>query len=178
MRNPPHGSTPVANEAGSARVGRDPAVPLSKNNHLLKWVEKMARLTKPAATHWVDGSRQEYDSLCSRMVEGATFIKLNDDLWPGCYYARSNANDVARVEDRTFICSFSKEAAGPTNNWEDPYRMRRKLKELFDGSMRGRTLYVLPFSMGPVGSRMSRIGVQLTDSPYVVVNMQIGRAHV
>ena len=132
----------------SARNGRDPAAPLSKNTHLLKWVEKMARLTQPAAIHWVDGSQEEYDALCAQMVEGGTFVKLNEELWPGCYYARSDANDVARVEGRTFICSLSKDAAGPTNNWENPYQMRRKLKELFDGSMRGRTMYVLPFAWG------------------------------
>ena len=152
---------------------RDPAVPLSENTHLLRWVEKVARLTKPAAIHWVDGSQEENDLLCTQMCESGTLVKLNQELWPGCYYARSNVNDVARVEDRTFICSLSRDAAGPTNNWVDPYEMRRKLKGLFNGSMQGRTMYVLAFSMGPVESPMSRIGVQLTDSPYVVVNMRI-----
>ena len=152
---------------------RDPAVPLSKNTHLLNWVEKMANLTKPDAIHWVDGSEEEDETLKAQMVEGGTFIKLNEELWPGCYYARSDASDVARVEDRTFICSLSKDGAGPTNNWEEPFQMRRKLKELFNGCMQGRAMYVLPFSMGPIGSPMSQIGVQLTDSPYVVVNMRI-----
>ncbi len=149
------------------------AQPLSTNKNLLKWVEKMAALCQPDAIHWVDGSQDEYDSLCDAMVEGGTFTKLNEDLWPGCFYARSDASDVARVEDRTFICSLSKDSAGPTNNWEDPYKMRRKLKALFQGCMKGRTMYVLPFSMGPVGSPMSQLGVELTDSPYVVVNMRI-----
>src|SRR5207302_673521 len=145
----------------------------STNVHLLNWVEKMANLTKPEAIHWVDGSVAEDELLKAEMVASGTFIKLNEKLWPGCYYARSDKSDVARVEDRTFICSLSKDAAGPTNNWEEPFQMRRKLKELFDGSMRGRTMYVLPFSMGPIGSPMSQIGVQLTDSAYVVVNMRI-----
>jgi phosphoenolpyruvate carboxykinase (GTP) len=152
---------------------RDSAVPLSKNDHLLRWVEKMAELARPEKIHWVDGSQEEHDAICAEMVAGGTFVKLNEKLWPGCYYARSDAGDVARVEDRTFICSYSKDAAGPTNNWEDPFEMRKKLRALFKGAMRGRTMYVLPFSMGPVGSPLSKVGVQLTDSPYVVVNMRI-----
>ena len=152
---------------------RSPSVPYSENKHLLRWVDKVADLCKPAAVHWVDGSQEEYDALCSQMVAAGTFTKLNETLWPGCYYARSDPSDVARVEDRTFICSLSREAAGPTNNWVNPYEMRRKLRGMFSGAMRGRTMYVLPFSMGPVGSPMSQIGVQLTDSPYVVVNMRI-----
>jgi phosphoenolpyruvate carboxykinase (GTP) len=153
--------------------GRNPAVPLSKNEHLLRWVEKMAELAKPAAIHWVDGSQEENDFLLRQMVASGTLTKLNEKLWPGCYYARSDANDVARVEDRTFICSLSKDTAGPTNNWENPYEMRKRLKSLFKGSMQGRTMYVLAYSMGPIGSPMSQIGVQLTDSPYVLVNMRI-----
>ncbi len=146
---------------------------LTKNKHLIRWVEKIAELCRPDSIHWVDGSQSEYDFLCDRLVASGTFARLNQKLWPGCFYARSVPSDVARVEDRTFICSLSKDAAGPTNNWEDPFVMRRRLKQLFKGSMKGRTMYVLPFSMGPVGSPMSGIGVQLTDSPYAVVNMRI-----
>ncbi len=149
------------------------ATPPTTNKHLIRWVEKMAELCEPERIHWVDGSQKEYDRLCEELVAGGTFTRLNPSLWPGCFAARSAPNDVARVEDRTFICSLSRDNAGPTNNWEDPYVMRRRLKQLFRGSMRGRTMYVLPFSMGPVGSPMSQIGVQLTDSPYVVVNMRI-----
>jgi phosphoenolpyruvate carboxykinase (GTP) len=150
-----------------------PSTPPTTNKHLIRWVEKMADLCEPDDVYWVDGSKAEYDQLCQQLIDSGTFIKLNQKLWPGCFYARSSPNDVARVEDRTFICSLSKDSAGPTNNWEDPFVMRRKLKQLFRGAMRGRTMYVLPFSMGPVGSPMSQIGVQLTDSPYVVVNMRI-----
>ncbi len=152
---------------------RSPATPLSTNKNLLRWVEKMAELCKPAAIHWVDGSQHEYDQLCIQMVAAGTFIKLTQKKWPGCFLARSDASDVARVEDRTFICALSKEAAGPTNNWVNPFEMRKTLKSLFNGCMKGRTMYVLPYSMGPLGSPMSQIGVQLTDSPYAVVNMRI-----
>jgi phosphoenolpyruvate carboxykinase (GTP) len=149
------------------------AAPPTTNKHLIRWVEKMADLTQPDRIHWIDGSQAEYDFLCDQLVKAGTFTKLNEKLWPGCFLARSSPNDVARVEDRTFICSLSKDTAGPTNNWEDPYVMRKKLKQLFRGAMRGRTMYVLPYSMGPIGGPMSQIGVQLTDSAYAVVNMRI-----
>jgi len=151
---------------------RNPSIPLAANTHLLRWVEKMQALTRPAAVHWVDGSDEEHEFLGDRLVESGTFTRLNEDLWPGCYYTRSDPGDVARVEARTFICSLSKDSAGPTNNWVNPYEMRRKLKELFTGAMAGRTMYVMAFSMGTVGAPSSQIGVQLTDSPYVVVSMR------
>ena len=157
----------------SATLATTNTTPLSKNKHLLRWVEKMAELTQPDHIHWVDGSEEENEALCQELVRKGTFIRLNEKLWPNCYYARSDESDVARVEDRTFICALSKDNAGPTNNWEDPYVMRRRLKGLFNGCMRGRTMYVLPFSMGPIDSPMSQIGVELTDSAYVVVNMRI-----
>jgi phosphoenolpyruvate carboxykinase (GTP) len=147
--------------------------PLCKNLHLIRWVKKMATLCQPENIHWVDGSKAEYDSLCALMVKNGTFIRLNRKKWPGCFLARSDPDDVARVESRTFICSQSKAAAGPTNNWVDPYEMKKTLRGLFAGCMKGRTMFVLPFSMGPVGSPMSQIGVQLTDSAYAVVNMRI-----
>jgi phosphoenolpyruvate carboxykinase (GTP) len=149
------------------------SAPPTTNKHLCRWVEKMAELCQPDRVQLIDGSQAEYDELCEHLVAASTFTRLNQKLWPGCYYARSSSNDVARVEDRTFICSLSKDNAGPTNNWEDPFVMRRKLKQLFRGCMRGRTMYVLAFSMGPIGSPMSQIGVQLTDSAYAVVNMRI-----
>ena len=149
------------------------STPLTSNKHLIRWVEKMADLCRPDAIHWVDGSQEEYNYLCERLLKSGTFVRLNQERWPGCFYVRSVPSDVARVEDRTFICSLSRDGAGPTNNWEDPFVMRRRLKQLFRGCMQGRTMYVLPFSMGPVGSPMAGIGVELTDSPYVVVNMRI-----
>ena len=150
-----------------------PATPPTTNKHLIRWVEKMADLCQPAHIVWLDGSDEEDARLKQQLVAAGTFIPLDETLWPGCFYARSSPNDVARVEDRTFICSLSKDSAGPTNNWEDPFAMRKKLKTLFRGCMHGRTMYVMPFSMGPIGSPMSQIGVQLTDSAYAVVNMRI-----
>lgn len=146
---------------------------LTKNPNVLKWVEEMTALTKPDKVVWIDGSKEQIDALKAEAISTGEMLELNQEKLPGCLYHRTLPNDVARVEDRTFICCKNKEDAGPTNNWMDPDEMKAMLTPMYDGAMKGRTMYVIPYSMGPIGSPLAKVGVEVTDSIYVVLNMNI-----
>ena len=146
---------------------------MTNNQNILKWFEEMKALCKPDNVVWIDGSKEQLDELREEAFRTGEMIKLNQEKLPGCIYHRTKPNDVARVEDRTFICSRRKEDAGPTNNWMDPKEMYAMLTPMYDGVMKGRTMYVIPYSMGPIGSPIAKTGVELTDSIYVVLNMAI-----